>query len=80
MNIYAWIGMLGIILFTLLPLLNKQKRTREEVQKAIVTVAIIIGIIIAVLIFDVNYLVALLFGFLEIICALIFHQLKYLKS
>ena len=67
MNIYAWIGMLGIIFFTLLPLLNKQNRTREEVQKAIVTVGIVIGIIIAVLVFDVNYLVALLFGFLAMI-------------
>lgn len=67
MNIYAWIGMLGITFFTLLPLLNKQKRTREEVQKAIVTVAIVIGIIIAVLVFDVNYLVALLIGFLGMI-------------
>ena len=67
MNIYAWVGMLGIIIFTLLPLLDKQKRTREEVQKAILTVGIVIGIIIAVLIFNVNYLVALLFGFLAMI-------------
>ena len=44
MNIYAWVGMLGIIVFTILPLFNK-KRTREEVQKAIVTVGIVIGII-----------------------------------
>ena len=59
--------MLGIIVLTLLPLLAKQNRTREEVQKAIVTVGSVIGIIIAVLIFNVNYLVALLFGFLAMI-------------
>ena len=67
MNIYAWVGMLGIIVFTILPLFNKQKRTREEVKKAIVTIGIVIGIIIAVLVFNVNYLVALLFGFLAMI-------------
>lgn len=67
MNIYGWIGILGIMFFTLLPLLNKQKRTREEVQKAIVTVSILIGIIIAVIVFNVNFLVTLLFGFLGMI-------------
>ena len=62
MNIWAWIGMLGIILFTLLPLIDEKKRTREEIKKAIITVGIVLGIILAVLLFDVNYLVAVLFG------------------
>ena len=67
MNSYAWVGMLGIIVFTILPLFIKQNRTRDEVQKAIVTIGSVIGIIIAVLVFNVNYLVALLFGFLAMI-------------
>lgn len=67
MNIYAWIGLLGIIFFTLIPLLKKEQRTREEFQKAIVTIGIIIGIIMAVLVFEINFLVALLFGFLAMI-------------
>ncbi len=67
MNTWAWIGMLGIIFFTILPLLAKKNRTREEIRKAIVTVSCVIGIIIAVSIFQVNYVVALLFGFLAMI-------------
>ena len=67
MNSYAWIGILGIMFFTLLPLLNKKNRTREEIQKAIVTVSILIGMIIAVSVFNVNFFAALLFGFLAMI-------------
>ncbi|MEK5184850.1 serine hydrolase [Solibacillus sp. FSL W7-1324] len=67
MNIYGWIGLGGIIFFTLIPLLDKKHRTREEVQKAIVTVAIIVGIIIAVLVFNINFLIAFLFGVLAMI-------------
>ena len=67
MNIYGWIGLLGIVLFSLLPLSSKEKRTREEVQKAIITISIIIGIIMAVIVFDINFVVALLFGFLAMI-------------
>ncbi|MER2030730.1 MAG: serine hydrolase [Solibacillus sp.] len=67
MNIYAWIGLFGFIFFTLIPLLDKKQRTREEIQKAIATIAIISGIIIAVLVFNINFLTALLFGFLAMI-------------
>lgn len=67
MNTWAWIGMLGIVFFTILPLLAKKSKTREEIRKAIVTVSCVIGIIIAVSIFQVNYVVALLFGFLAMI-------------
>ncbi len=77
MNLWAWIGMLGIILFTLLPFIEKKKRTREEIQKAIVTVGIVLGIILAVLLFDINYLVALLFGFLAMI---LFDRKTYTKK
>ena len=67
MNIYAWIGMLGIIMFTLLPLLKKENRSKEEIRKAIITVVIVLGIIVAVLIFSVNYLFALIIGFIAMI-------------
>ncbi|MBM7665768.1 D-alanyl-D-alanine carboxypeptidase [Solibacillus kalamii] len=67
MNIYGWIGLLGIVLFSLLPLSSIEKRTREEVQKAIITISIIIGIIMAVIVFDINFVVTLLFGFLAMI-------------
>ena len=77
MNLWAWVGMLGIILFTLLPFIEKKKRTREEIQKAIVTVGIVLGIILAVLLFDINYLVAVLFGFLAMI---LFDRKTYTKK
>lgn len=77
MNIWAWVGMLGIILFTLLPFIDKKKRTREEIQKAVVTIAIVLGIITAVLLFNINYLVAVLFGFLAMI---LFDRKTYTKK
>lgn len=77
MNIYGWIGLLGIIFFTLIPFLNKAQRTREEVQKAIVTIGIISGIIIAVLVFNINFLIAFLFGVLAMI---LFDSKTYTKK
>ena len=77
MNIYGWIGLLGIIFFTLIPFLNKAQRTREEFQKAIVTIGIISGIIIAVLVFNINFLIAFLFGVLAMI---LFDRKTYTKK
>lgn len=77
MNIYGWIGLLGIIFFTLIPFLNKAQRTREEVQKAIVTIGIISGIIIAVIVFNINFLIAFLFGVLAMI---LFDRKTYTKK
>ncbi len=67
MNSWAWIGLLGIVFFTVLPLINQKNRSAEEIRKAIVTVGSVIGIIIAVSFFNINYVVALLFGFLAMI-------------
>ncbi|MGN7476300.1 serine hydrolase [Solibacillus silvestris] len=67
MNSWAWIGLSSIIFFTLLPFVNKKNRTKAEMQKAIVTVGTVIGIIIAVSFFHVNYIAALLFGLLAVI-------------
>ena len=67
MNIYAWIGLLGIIVFTLLPFLNKKHRSKEEIRKAFVTISIVLGMIIAVTLFNVNFLIAFLLGVIVMI-------------
>lgn len=77
MNIWAWIGMLGILILTLLPFLKKENRSKEEIGKAIVTIVIVVGIIAAVLIFNVNYLLALIVGFIAMI---VFNKKTYMKK
>lgn len=67
MNSYAWIGMFGIIILSLLPLLKNENRSKENIRKAMITVAIVIGIIIAVIVFGINYLLALIVGFIAMI-------------
>lgn len=67
MHTLAWISLLCLIFFTILLLLLKKDRTREDIRKAIVTVSCIICIIIAVSIFHVNYVFALFVGFLATI-------------
>lgn len=69
--------MLGIILFTLLPFINQKKRTREEIQKAVITIGIVLAIIAAVLLFNVHYFVALMFGFVAMI---VFDRKTYTKK
>ena len=64
MNSFGWIGLGGIIFFTLLPFISKKNRSTEEIRKAIGTIGIVLGIIIAVSFFHVNFVIALLFGFL----------------
>ncbi|WP_399630142.1 serine hydrolase [Sporosarcina sp. SG10008] len=77
MNTLSWIGMVGIVSLTLLPLVKKENRTKEEMRKAIVTVAIVLGIIITVLVFGVNYLLALIVGFFAMI---VFDKKTYTKK
>lgn len=77
MNTLAWIGMVGIVILTFLPLVKKENRTKEEMRKAIVTVAIVLGIIITVLVFGVNYLLALIVGFFAMI---VFDKKTYTKK
>ncbi|WP_052400697.1 serine hydrolase [Oceanobacillus jeddahense] len=69
--------MSGIIILTLMPLLKKENRTKQEIRKAIVTIAIVLGIIIAVIIFNVNYLIAFLFG---VIAMILFDKKTYTKK
>lgn len=77
LNIYGWIGLLGIIFFTLIPFFNKAHRTREEIQKAIITITIVSGIMIAVLVFNINFLTAFLLGVLAMI---LFDRKTYTKK
>ncbi|MCM3712236.1 serine hydrolase [Sporosarcina luteola] len=77
MNIYAWIGMLGIIIVTPLSLLKKENRTKEEIRRVIVTEVIALSIIIAVLLFNVNYLFAFVVG---IIAMILFNKKTYTKK
>ena len=77
MNMWAWIGMLGFLILTLLPFLKKENRSKEEIRKAIVMVVIVLGIIAAVLTFNVNYLFALVVGFIAMI---VFDKKTYTKK
>ncbi len=67
MNMYAWIGMIGIVVLTLWPFRKKEHRSKTEIRKAMVTVAVVLGIIMAVMVFGMNYLLALLVGLLVFI-------------
>lgn len=77
MNIFSWIGLTGIIIFTLIPLLSKENRTKQEVRKVIITIVIVIGIIVAVMIFNVNFLIAFIFGAIAMI---LFDKKTYTKK
>ncbi|MEG7843870.1 serine hydrolase [Bacillus mobilis] len=77
MNIWAWIGILGILITAPLPLLKKENRTKEEIRKVIVTLVIVLTIIIAVLFFNVNYLLAVVVGFIAMI---VFDKKTYTKK
>ncbi|MEK4628595.1 MAG: serine hydrolase [Solibacillus sp.] len=77
MTIWAWIGLLSIVFFSFIPLLEKGKRTTYEISKAIFSTGVVIGIIIAVLLFQVPFIVALFFGFLAMI---LFDKKTYTKK
>lgn len=76
MNIWAWIGLLGIIFFSLIPFFKKQTRAKAEKRKSIITLSIAIGIIIAVLVFNINFLLAFIIGLLTMI---LFDKKTYTK-
>ena len=77
MNIYAWYGLTAVLVLTLLPLLSKKYRTKTEIRKALLNVAVVFAIIIAVLVFNVNYLFALLAAFFFFI---VFDKKTYTKK
>src|SRR5690625_4415358 len=77
MNIWAWIGLSGIVIFTLLPLLSEKQRTKEKIREAVIMNTIVLAIILAVLIFNVNYLLAL---FLSLIVYILLDKKTYTKK
>ena len=77
MNIYAWIGLAGILILTLIPLLIKKNRTKEEIRKAIIIVVIVLAIIMAVTLFNVDYLLAFLVG---VVAMVLFDKKTYTKK
>lgn len=77
MNIWAWISLIGIFVFTLLPILSKTQRTKTEIRKAMITTGIVLGIIILVSFFQVNYLFALILG---LIAYILFDKKTYTKK
>lgn len=60
MNIYAWISVVGIIVFALLPLCKKSTRTRETMIHSILTIVVVIIMIVAVSVFHVPLLFAII--------------------
>lgn len=64
---WAWIGLSGIVVLTLLPFLSKKQRSKEKIREAVITIFIVFSIIIAVLLFHVNYILALILGFIAFI-------------
>jgi len=77
MNSWAWIGMLGIIIFTLIPFLKRENRSEQAIKQAIWTITIVLGIIVAVLVFGVRYVTAFPIGFLLLI---VFDKKTYTKK
>ncbi|MCM3739843.1 class A beta-lactamase-related serine hydrolase [Oceanobacillus luteolus] len=67
MTSWAWIGLSGIVVLTLLPFLSKKQRSKEKIREAVITIFIVFSIIIAVLLFHVNYILALILGFIAFI-------------
>ncbi|GAB0169375.1 serine hydrolase [Lysinibacillus sp. CTST325] len=66
----------NLVVFTI-AFTKKKNRTKEEIRKTIVTGLIVLGIIVAVLFFNVNYLLALIVGFIAMI---VFDKKTYTKK
>lgn len=77
MNIFGWIGLAGILILTLIPLIKKENRTKQKIRKAILTIVIVLSIIVAVIIFNVSYFIAFLFGVMAMI---VFDKKTYTKK
>lgn len=64
MNIYALIGLAGIIVFSGLPLLFKTKRTKYNIRQFIKAVLIVSGIIFFIEVMNIPFIITLITGFL----------------
>src|SRR5699024_3901224 len=60
MNLYAWIGVVGIVFFTWLTLLNKEMRTRPAIVRAILTIVIAIMVILAITLLHISLFFAMI--------------------
>lgn len=67
MNIWAWIGIGGFIVLTLLTFLDKKQRTKQEITKAAIQISIAICIILAVVVFDRSFIEAMIVGYIAMI-------------
>src|SRR5690625_6021593 len=64
MNIYAWIGMLGIIVFSGLPLLFTKHRTKYNINQFIIALFIVCGIIFFTEIMNIPFIITFSIGFI----------------
>lgn len=77
MTIWAWIGLSGIVIFALLPLLKEESRTKENILQAVVAVLIVLGILMAVFVFNISYFFAFL---LAVVAFILFDKKTYTKK
>lgn len=63
-NIYAWIGVVGIIVFSLIPLLRKSTRTKENIYQFIKYLLVISLFLLLVLFFKIPLLIAFIIMFI----------------
>ncbi|MFC3417906.1 hypothetical protein ACFOLA_08900 [Salinicoccus hispanicus] len=66
-NIVAWIGLTSVLAFTLVPLMFKKVKTDEEKRSARRILYILLGIVIAVIIFRMSLITAFIIGFMAIV-------------
>ncbi|MFA1819088.1 serine hydrolase [Virgibacillus oceani] len=77
MNMYAWIGLAGIIIFTGLPLLIRSQRTKYNINQFIIAVIIVFGIMFFTEIMNISYILAFIAGFILFI---LFDKKTYTKK
>ncbi|HLQ83506.1 MAG TPA: serine hydrolase [Pseudogracilibacillus sp.] len=77
MNIYIWTFLIGMIIFTLFPFLNKNYRRRSAYIKALASIIIVLAIVLSVVLFKVNFVLALLIG---LIIFILLDKRTYTKS
>lgn len=59
-NIYAWISVIGIIVFSVIPLFNKEARTKSTIFKAIWNIVVVLSMIFFVIVLDVPLFLAII--------------------
>ncbi|MBM7715414.1 D-alanyl-D-alanine carboxypeptidase [Bacillus thermophilus] len=62
MNIYAWIGLMGILLLSSVPLFKKSQRSKGNILRFAVTTVIVLGVIFFVEVMGVSFILAIIAG------------------